>query len=270
MMSRPMSKIWWVAGLVAIAMSAGCGVGDFVMRHTANITDAPDVEVVRLPPVFQLEPQPGVAALPGQWVLASATNVSLIPGGDEPSRFDLTPFLARDPWVGSWSSPLPTEQKVFVKSADLRRVGLEAGDWRERYVVQLAENQGPGVRTGTQENGRLAFDDIARVLCPAQVSRQLLSSSPTDAVYESRFAKCPRFGPDRVVLTRELFGNWDILRHSQAVYAFSYEVRGARFTATERAEGLKLIQAPDLQMATWAGDKHPLWRDARLRLVTRE
>lgn len=259
-----------MVGLLACVTLPGCSVGDFVLRHTANITDAPAVEVVRLPPIFQLEPRPGAPALPGQWVLASSTTASLIPSGDEPSRFDLSPFLARDPWVGIWSSPLPTEQRVFVTPAELGRVTLEAGDWRERYVVQLAENEGPDARTGTQEGGRLAFADVARVLCPTGVTRRLLSSSPTDAVYESRFAKCPRFGPDRVVLTRELFGNWDTLRHSQAVYTFSYEVRGARFTAAERAEGIKLVAAPDLQMATWDGSKHPLFRDAQLRIVTRE
>jgi hypothetical protein len=270
MMNRPTLRFWWAAGLLAVALAAGCSVGDFVLRHTANITDAPDVEVVRLPPVFQLDPPAGAVALPTQWVLASSTTAGLIPGGDEPARFDLSPFLARDPWVGSWSSALPTEQKIFVQPAELKRVELEAGDWRERYVIQLAENPGPEVRRGTEENARLAFDDVARVLCPTGVTRRMLGSSPTDAVYESRFTKCPRFGSDRVVLTRELFGNWDTLRHSQAIYAFSYEVRGAQFTAAQRAAGLKLIEAPDLQMATWDGDKHPLWRDARLRLVTRE
>ena len=267
MMIRPAMRLL-AAALFAVAMLPGCSITDFILRHTANITAAPDVEVVLLPPEFQLEPQPGFVAQPGQWVLASSTTASYIPTRTEPSLFDLSPFLARDPWVGSWSSPLPTEQKVFVKASELGRVALEAGDWRERYVVQLAENEGPEVRRGTQENGRLAFADIARVLCPAGVTRQLISSNPTEALYESRFTKCPRFGLDRVVLTRELFGNWDTMRHSQAVYAFSYEVRGARFTPAERAAGLKLVQAPELQMATWEGDKHPLWRDARLRIVT--
>ena len=260
-----------MAGLLAIAMTAGCSVTNFILRHTANITEAPDVEVVRLPvQEFQLEPRPGSPAQPGQWVLASSISSVPIPNGDEPEVFDLSSFLARDPWVGIWSSPLPTEQKVFVKVSDLDRVDLEAGDWRERYVVQLAENEGPEVLRGTHENGRLAFDDIARVLCPAGVTRQFISSNPTEAVYESRFARCPRFGPDRVVLTRELFGNWDTMRHSQAVYSFSYEVRSARFTPGQRAAGLKLIEAPELIMATWDGAKHPLLRDARLRVVTSE
>jgi hypothetical protein len=255
------------AALLLLAMTAGCSVGDFVLRHTANITEAPDVEVVKLPPEFQLDASEGVVQ-GDEWVLTSSINVGPVPKGDETSAFDLSTFLARDPWVGIWSSPLPTEQKVFVKTSDLYRVKLEAGDWHERYVVQLAENEGPDVRRGTDENGRLAFDDIARVLCPAGMTRQFISSSPTEAIYESRFMRCPRFGPNRVVLTREIFGNWDMMRHSQAVYSFSYEVRGASFTPEQRTAGLKLIAAPQLAMATWDGAKHPLMRDARLHIVT--
>jgi len=269
MMNRAARKVWWTASLLAVGLM-GCSVGDFVLRHTANITEPPDVEVVELPSMFVVEPQPEAPLQPDQWVLASSTTASLIPGGDEPSRFDLSSFLARDPWVGIWSAPLPTEQKIFVQPAELRRIELEAGDWRTRYVVQLAENQGPDIRTGTQEKARLASADVVRVLCPTGVSRRMLSSSPADALYESHFMKCPRLGPDRVVLTRELFGNWDSMRHSQAVYTFSYEVRGGQFTPAERAVGLKLLQAPKLEMATWDGSKHPLWRDARLRLATRE
>jgi hypothetical protein len=269
MVCRELTR-WCAAGLLAIATLAGCSVGNFVLRHAANITDPPDVEVVTLPATFELEPPAGKMIPPDAWVLASTTTAGLIPSGDEPARFDLSTFLARDPWVGGWSAPLPTEQRVFVQPPEFTRVEQQAGDWNERFVIQLAENLGPDIRRGTDENVRLTFEDVAHVLCPAGVSRQLLNSSPTDAVYESSFKKCPRFGPDRVVLTRELLGNWDTMRHSQAVYSFSYEVRGTRFTHAQRAEGLKLVLAPDLQMATWAGYKHPLFRDAKLRLVTRE
>lgn len=262
---RPTMKTL-MAGVLTVATVSGCG---FILRHTANITAPPDVEVVRLPAAFQLEPRPGASARPARWVRASSTAASHLPTGRaEAGEFDLSGFLARDPWIGAWSAPLPTEQQIFVPTADLARVMLEAGDWRERFVVQLAENQGPEPRRGTQENGRLVFDDIAHVLCPKGVTRLFISSDPNQALYESRFVKCPRFGPDRVVLTRELFGNWDMMRHSQAVYTFSYEVRGDRFTAAERAAGLKLIAAPDLVMATWDGDQHPIWRDAQLRIVT--
>ena len=263
-------KRWCAAGVLAVATLAGCSAGNFVLRHTANITDPPDVEVVTLPPTFKLEPQPSAAITPDDWVLASTTTAGLIPSGNEPSRFDLSTFLARDPWVGEWSAPLPTEQRVFVNPPELTRLEQEGGDWNERFVVQLAENLGPDIRRGTDENVRLTFEDVAHVLCPAGVGRQLINSSPTDAVYESSFKKCPRFGPDRVVLTRELLGNWDMMRHSQAIYSFSYEVRGTRFTPAQRAEGLKLVLAPELQMATWDGYKHPVLRDAKLRIVTRE
>jgi hypothetical protein len=267
-MIRPAFRALLAAGLLALVMTAGCSVTDFLLRHTSNITEAPDVEEVKLPPEFKLKVPAGAAVSADEWVLASSTVVGPVPNGDETSVFDLSTFLARDPWVGIWSSPLPSEQKVFVKASDLYRVKLEAGDWRERYVIQLAENDSLEARRGTEENGRLAFNDIARVLCPAGVSRRLLSSNPIEATYESHFARCSRFGPDRVVLTRELFGNYDMMRHSQAVYSFSYEVRGASFTPGQRTAGLKLIEAPTLMMATWDGAKHPLMRDARLHLVT--
>jgi hypothetical protein len=263
-------------GLIAACagIATGCGLVGLIMRHTTNTSADPPVEAVRMPSDFQLTPPDQATPKQSGWMLAESTSVVHLPApaDSEAERFDLSPFLARDPWFGLWSSPLPTEQQIYLRSDGhgRGRGPLDPADWQERYVVQLAVNEGPEVRRGTDENARLSLFDVARVLCPAGVNRRLISSSPGDAIYESHFSRCSRFGPNRVVLTRELFGNWDSIRHSQAIYSFSYEIRGERITAAQRAYGLKLVSAPQLLMATEHGVQHPLWRDSRLRLVTAE
>jgi hypothetical protein len=250
--------------VVALLVLSGCG---FILRHTSNITAAPDVEVVKISPPLVLQPLATSHPESPDWVLVSSVTEGLIPHGRETEVFDLSPFLGLDPFAGEWVPPLPTEQRVFVPSADVDVVTADPDDWTKRYVVQLAVNKGPEVKLGTHEAGRLAVEDPARILCRTGVSRETLSDDPAQIIYQSEFTNCPRFGPDRVVLTRELFGNWDSVRHSQAIYTFSYEVRGSAMTAAQRTEGLNLIQDPQLLMAHWNGEKHPLFRDEQLRMV---
>jgi hypothetical protein len=223
-------------------------------------------EIVTLPPLFEVAAPIYGVAKPGDLVLVGSVSARSTPQGAEPWVFDLSPFLALDPF-GPWNSPLPTEQRVFVKASEASRVKIDRDAWNERFVVQLAINNIAEPQRGTSRAEQLSFEDPARVLCHQAVTRRMLISTATDAIYESRFTDCPSFGPDRVVLTRDLVGNWDSLRHSQAIFSFSYESKGDRLTQAQRTEGMRLIQMPQLVMATQLGEKHPLWRDEKLRLV---
>jgi hypothetical protein len=247
-----------------IGLSAGCG---FILRHTTNITAAPDVESVSLPPIFQLDAPQDQTANPDVWVMVSSASARSTPRGAEAWAFDLSPILGIDPFAGPWNPPLPTHQQVFVRASEAPRVRVDPQGWNERFVVELAVNSLAEPKRGTSLAERLSFEDPARVLCHKGVTRRMLSSTPIDAIYESKFSDCPQFGPDRVVLTRDLVGNWDATRHSQAIFSFSYESKGDRLTQAQLIEGMKLVQAPRLQMATQEGEKHPLWRDEQLRLV---
>jgi hypothetical protein len=261
------------SGLFAAALGTGCSFGHFVLRHTLNVTASPDVELVDLPPaLFQLDHSP---PQPGKWVLVNSitarkfSSLSTRAASDTkgPNVFDLSPMLAMDPFGGVWAAPLPTRQAVFVRAASAARIKRDLGEWDERYVVQLAINRGPE-QLGTTAAERLASQDPARILCHDHVTRHLISQSPSDAIYESRFADCPDFGPDRVVLTREFFGDWSAIRGSQAIFAFSYESIGERFTPAQRKEGMRLIEAPALLISAPEGEKHPLARDEELRFAT--
>lgn len=237
------------------------------LRHLLNTSAAPDIEIVSLPPIFQLAPATPGAGHPGDWLIVSSASAKTTPQGTEPWVFDLSPFLGIDPFLGPWNPPLPTDQHVFVKRSEAARVEVDRDSWNERFVVELAVNSLEEPKRGTSQAERLAFEDPARVLCHKGVTRQTLSSTAIEAIYESKFSACPQFGPDRVVLTRDLVGNWDSLRHSQGIFSFSYESKGDRLTPAQRVEGMKLIQAARLVMATQDGEKHRIWRDEQLRLV---
>ena len=256
-------QILWLT-LFVIGALAGCG---FILRHTTNTSAAPDLEIVTLPPLFAIIAPPDGAGKAGDWVLVVWTSAHSTPRGTEPWVFDLSPFLGMDPFVAQWSPPLPTEQRVFVKASEAPRVKIDRDGWNERFVIQLAVNNLAEPERGTSRVERLSFEDPARILCHQGVTRRMLTSTPIDAIYESKFTDCPHFGPDRVVLTRDLVGNWDAIRHSQGIFSFSYESKGDRLTPAQRAEGMNLIQLPRLVMATQEGEKHPLWRDEQLRLV---
>jgi len=249
--------------LLLIGLLGGCG---FILRHTTNVTAAPDVEVVSLPPYFQLDPSKS-AAKSGDWAQVGSNSARSTASGTEQFVFDLSPFLGLDPFLGPWNPPLPTEQKVFVKTAEAARVRMDRDGWNERFVIELSVNSIEDPKRGTSMAERLAFEDPARVLCHKGITRRMISSTAIDAIYESKFTDCPQFGPDRVVLTRDLVGNWDSIRHSQGIFSFSYESRGDRLTQAQMTEGMKLILAPHLVMATQEGEKHPLWRDEQLRLM---
>jgi hypothetical protein len=261
MITRATDLLAWLA-LLLLGLT-GCG---FILRHTTNTSSAPDIEIVTLPRLFAIAPPTGGVAKPGDWVLVGSVSAGSTPPGAEAWVFDLSPFLALDPF-GPWNSPLPTEQRVFVKASEASRVKIDRDAWNERFVVQLAINSIAEPQRGTSRAERLSFEDPASVLCHQAVTRRMLTSTPIEAVYESKFTDCPHFGPDRVVLTRDLVGNWDSIRHSQAIFSFSYESKGDRLTPAQRSAGMKLIQAPRLVMATQEGEKHPLWRDEQLRLV---
>ncbi len=263
MITRATARSYWSV-LSLLGLLAGCSS---VLHHTTNTTAAPDIEIVTLPSLFAITTPIDGVAKPGDWVIVGSVSASSTPRGTEPWVFDLSPFLAIDPFVGPWNPPLPTEQRVFVKASEAPRVKLDRDGWNERFVVQLAVNNLSEPKRGTSQAERLSFDDPARVLCHQAVTRRMLTSTATDAIYESKFTDCPSFGPDRVVLTRDLVGNWDSIRHSQAIFSFSYESKGDRLTQAQRTVGMKLIQMPQLVMATQLGEKHPLWRDEQLRLV---
>jgi len=121
----------WV-GFVVLLLASSIGGCGFILRHTTNVTAAPDVEVVSLPSYFQLDQS---KAKPGEWVLIASNSARSTPAGTEPFVFDLSPFLGLDPYLGPWNPPLPTEQKVFVKASEAARVRMDRDGWNERFVI---------------------------------------------------------------------------------------------------------------------------------------
>lgn len=253
-------------GLLAVVLTGGCS---FILGHTLNVSAVPNIEAVDLPSnLFALKPEETGGPESGKWMMISFLKASTIRNTVEPNHFDLSPILAMDPFTGVWAAPLPTAQAVFVRSASYQRLKADPDEWDERFVVQLAVNRGPEGKIGAGEAERLSSQDPARIQCHDKVTRKLISVTPADVTYESRYVDCPDYGLDRVVLTREALGNWDATRGSQAVFSFSFESLGDRLTAAQRAEGSKLIWAPTLLLQEPQGEKHPIFVDEQLRFVT--
>jgi len=263
-MSSRVAHGLFAAVLLALMIPAGCS---FILGHTLNVSAVPNIEAVALPQsVFALDEAAGPPAS-GKWVMVSFLKAGAFRNSTEPNGFDLSPILAMDPFGNVWSPPLPTAQAVFVPAASYERLKANPEEWDQRFVIELAINRGPEGKTGIREASRLASEDPAKVICQDHLTRQIISATPADLVYESRFADCPDFGLDRVVLTREAFGNWDAARGSQAIFSFSYEALGDRLSPLQRREGNRLIWAPRLLLQEPPGEKHPILLVEQLDLV---
>jgi hypothetical protein len=209
----------------------------------AGVLEPSGSEALVLPPNVELTPS-GKQPEAEHWVLVTSLSAATVRATlAAQSGFDLSTQLPVDPWLGIFSFPPPLEQRIFVRSSEAALVKVDANSWTERLVIQAVEIAGPEPRSSARSFELSQFEDAARAMCHRGARRELISVNAAEMVIKSTFTDCPRFGVDRVMITRQVFGHWEPSTALANAYAFSYEVRGNVMTPAQYSHGLEIIKS---------------------------
>jgi hypothetical protein len=233
-------RMFEAIAMTLIAVLAGCASAS---KPTGAVEpDASTSEALSLPPNFEVNPQPRHSGA-DHWMLVTSRSAMVQSRFVAPPGFVLSTQLPVDPWLGMYSFPPPSEERIFTRSSEAGRVKGDANSWRERLVIQAAEIDGPEPSFGPRSFELSQIEDVARAMCHQGARRELISVDATEMVFKSTFTNCPSFGVDRVMITRQIFGHWEASTALANTYALSYHVKGNVITPAQYAQGLEIIKS---------------------------
>lgn len=237
--------------MTLIAILGGCASAS---KPTGAVAPgASSSEALSLPPNFEVNAQPGIQPGADHWVLVTSRSAPEQPWSAAPPGFVRSTQLPVDPWLGIYSFPPPSEERIFVRSSEAARVRADAQSWTERLVIQAADIDGPEPRFDARSFELSEIEDVARAACHQGARRELISVDAAEMLFKSTFTNCPTFGVDRVMITRQIFGHWEASRALANAYAFSYEMRGNVMTPAQYSQGLELVKSIHVAAASEQG-----------------